>query len=255
MRPPRFTIARLMVVVASAAIVMAVFRVWRDLIRVELLPFGITALMAGMGWNPSARRQALCVGAVGTLVLPFLAAAWSNHDQWGYYWSRPAVDRRIVQARQIETITSVRTGSDARGSDAFSGVPMPVDGYVDVPHYDDLEGRVIRAFRDHQLRPVESRKLPAQRLSSLYRILENTGRLDAGEPGYSDARKLSGIVVEAIGRDGRPLLFVGVRGRKISSNCYPYYEFLFTSDVAVSCFSWKWSNATPELSNTREEFL
>ena len=57
---------------------MAVFRVWRDLIRVELLPFGITALMAGMGWNPSARRQALCVGAVGTLVLPFLAAAWSN---------------------------------------------------------------------------------------------------------------------------------------------------------------------------------
>ena len=69
-------------------------------------------------------------------------------------------------------------------------------------------------------------------MSSLYRILENTGRLDAGEPGYSDARKLSGIVVEAIGRDGRPLLFVGVRGRKVSSNRYPYYEFLFTSDVA-----------------------
>ena len=108
---------------------------------------------------------------------------------------------------------------------------MPVDGYVEVPHYDDLEGRVIRAFRDHQLRPVESRKLPAQRLSSLYRILENTG----GSTRVSGDSRMPRSSAASLSRPSAvtaALLFVGVRGRKISSNRCPYYEFLFTSDVA-----------------------
>ena len=69
-------------------------------------------------------RQALWVGAVGTLLLPFLAAICVNHEVWGYYLSRPALDRRIVEARQIETITFLETESDSRGSYTFSGEPV-----------------------------------------------------------------------------------------------------------------------------------
>ena len=33
-----------------------------------------------------------------------------------------------------------------------------------------------------------------------------------------------------MGQDGRPLLFLGVRGRQVSNDHYPYYEFLFATN-------------------------
>src|SRR5262249_60800422 len=74
------------------------------------------------------------------------------------------------------------------------------------------------------------RMMPAEGLDGLYQILEATGRLEGGEPGYSDAKRLGGIAVEALGADGRPLLFVGVQGGEVSNDHHPYYEFLFTTD-------------------------
>jgi hypothetical protein len=37
-------------------------------------------------------------------------------------------------------------------------------------------------------------------------MLLETGRLEDGEAGYPDAKTLSGVVVEALGRDGRRLV-------------------------------------------------
>ena len=37
-------------------------------------------------------------------------------------------------------------------------------------------------------------------------------------------------MVEAQGRDGRPLLFIGVRGGEVSNDHHPYYEFLFSNE-------------------------
>ncbi len=224
-----------MVAVVLAAILLAVFRARSLMGLVTLLPFGITALIARSGSSPSVRRRALWVGAVGTLLLPFLAAIWINHEMWGYYVSRPAVDRRIVEARQIQTITRVETESDARGNRTFSGAPIrEVESYIQVhPEEGDyyvLEGRVLRDLKYRQVLPGKAQEIPADRLGSLYQILKDTGQLEDGEPGYPDAPQLSGVVVEALGRDGRPLLFVGVRGREVSNDHYPYYEFLFTSD-------------------------
>jgi hypothetical protein len=96
--------------VASSAILLAVFRLGSLAGLFALLPFGITAIIARLSGGPSAYRQALWVGAAGTLLLPFLAAIWINHQMWGYFLSRPAVDRRIVNARQIETFAGVRGG-------------------------------------------------------------------------------------------------------------------------------------------------
>ena len=165
--------------------------------------------------------------------LPFLAAIWINHQMWGYYVARPALDRRIVEARQVETVTRVETISDPTGSRAFSGVPVgEVDSFIQVhPQEGDyyiLEGRVLRALKDRQALPAQARGMPAGRLRGLYQVLDETGRLEEGEPGYVDAKNLSGMVVEALGRDGRPLVFVGVTGCEVSKDHYSYYEFLFT---------------------------
>ena len=114
MRTPRFTIAKLMGIVASSAILLAVFRLGSFAGLVALLPLAITAIVARLGGGPSGYRQALWVGAAGTLLLPFLAAIWLNYLMWGYFVTRPPVDRRIVNSRQIETIGRVEAGSDSR---------------------------------------------------------------------------------------------------------------------------------------------
>jgi hypothetical protein len=235
MQRPRYTIGNLLLTVALVAILLAVFRAGSFMGLLALLPFGITALIARLGSSPSARRRALWAGAAGTLLLPFLAAIWLNHGMWGYYVSRPDVDRRIVEARQVETMTRVDIGLDSSGRLAFSGVPVEeVDSFIEVhPQEGDyfvLEGRVLRALKERRALPARARGIPAERLRGLYQVLNETGRLEAGEPGYPDAKKLSGIVVEALGRDGRPLLFVGVCGGEVSNDHHPYYEFLFTID-------------------------
>jgi hypothetical protein len=133
MRTPRFTIAKLMGTVASAAILLAVFRLGSFAGLAALLPFGITAIVARLSGGPSAYRPALWVGAAGTLLLPFLAAIWINHQMWGYFVSRPAVDRRIVNAHQIETISRVESGSDSRGGRTVTSMPVgEVDSFIQV---------------------------------------------------------------------------------------------------------------------------
>ena len=227
-----------MVAVVLAAILLAVFRVSPGSL-VALVPFGITALIARSRSSPSARRKALCVGAIGTLLLPFFAAICFNHSMWGYYVNRPGVDRRIVEARQVETITRVMTEFDARGSRTFAGTPFGELGDYTQVHSQEGDYYVLdeRALRARSFVVI----LPAQRPERCLRagwrlswqILDKTGWLEDGEPGYRHAKELSGIVVEALGRDGHPLLFVGARGREVSNDHYPYYEFLFTSESAA----------------------
>ena len=128
-----------------------------------------------------------------------------------------------------------RPVSDSRGGRTFTSMPIgAVDSFIQVhPQEGDyyvLEGRILRALKDRQALPAEPSVMPAGRLEGLYQALEATGRLEDGETGYANAKRLSGIVVEALGQDGRPLLFVGVRGGEVSNDHYPYYEFLFTTD-------------------------
>jgi hypothetical protein len=235
MQTPRFTIAKLMGTVASAAILLAVFRLGSLAGLFALLPFGITAIIARLSGGPSAYRQALRVGAAGTLLLPFLAAIWINHQMWGYFLSRPAVDRRIVNAHQIETISRVETGSDSRGRRTFASGPIgDLDSLIQVnPREDDyyvLEKRILYSLKDRQALPAEPGVMPPARLEGLYQALESTGRLENGAHRYVHAKELSGIVVEALEQNGRPLLFVAVRGGEVSNDHHPYYEFLFTTD-------------------------
>jgi hypothetical protein len=153
---------------------------------------------------------------------------------WRYYLARPAVDWRIVEARQVETVTHVETKRDLSDNIAFSGVPVADVGPLiqDGPEgdYYVLEGRVLRALKNRHALPAEPRAMSAERLRGLYQALDATGVLENGESGYAYAKELSGVVVEALGSDGRPLVFAGVRGGQVSNDHYPFYEFLFERD-------------------------
>jgi hypothetical protein len=234
MRSLRFTIAKLMAAVVVAALLLAVFRFGSFFGLVALVPLGITSLVARLGSSRAVRWLAFSLGATGTLVLPFLAAIWANNEEWGYYVARPVVDWRIVEVRQVETLTRVDTRSDRSGNSIFSGVPVEeVDRFIqDGPEgdYYVLEGRALRDLKSRRALPARSPVMPAGRLRGLYKLLNETGLLENGTPGYEYAKELSGIAVEALGRDGRQLVFVGARGGPVSNDHYPFYEFLFTTD-------------------------
>ena len=61
----------------------------------------------------------------------------------------------------------------------------------------------------------------------MYDWLDGTGKLAEGVSGYDHAKEVQGIALEAEGSKGERYLFVGVTGRQVSNDHYPYYEFLF----------------------------
>ncbi|HEV3165483.1 MAG TPA: hypothetical protein VGZ22_15760, partial [Isosphaeraceae bacterium] len=92
--------------------------------------------------------------------------------------------------------------------------------------------RVLIALRKRGRLPDNVQRTDDGLIARLYGLLERTGKLDGGWPGYPEAKQLRGVVLEATGADGTPLLFVAVRGGEVSNAHFPYYEFLFANSAA-----------------------
>lgn len=253
-----------MTLILAVALVLAAFRLWSWAGLGALVPFGFTAILARIGSGPGRPdyRPTLGIAAAGTLLIPFVIAIAINYAIWGYFLDRPGLDRRIVEAVRVETITHVEMLPAHDGKLTFLGTPVEhVEPYIATDpkgnDYHVLEGRILRALMesrvldpagdgyllDGQFYPIGKEPgpqpapelappMPAERLQTAYRLLEDSGRLEEGIPGYHDAKKLRGILIEAIGRDGRRLLFAGVSGGEVANDRYPYYEFLFADDPA-----------------------
>ncbi len=231
-----------MILILVVALVLAVFRLgsWAGL--GTLVPFGFTAILARIRSGPGRPdyRPTLLIAVAGTLLIPFLVAIAINYAIWGYFLDRPRLDHRIAEAVRVETITHVETLSARDGKLTFLGTPVEdIESYLGRPHrpdgdYYELDGRILRALKERRALPTPwpAPSMSAERLLTAYRLLEDSGRLEDGAPGYDNARKLRGILVEATDRDGRRLLFAGVSGGEVSNDHYPYYEFLFADEPA-----------------------
>jgi hypothetical protein len=167
----------------------------------------------------------------GTLGLAFLAAIVVSKGLWGYYLSRPSLDRRIAWARKVVSVTLVETTSGREGPSLIPDTRSSIWQRIAYGRHDDyynLGERALIALEEAHRLPISPPPMSPDRLARLYGVLERTGRLEAGEPGYDHAKDLRGVVIEADGSDGKPLLFVGVQGGEVSNDHHPYYEFLFS---------------------------
>lgn len=216
-------------------------------LAVTLLGFYLVSMAAGRllslagsplpeGRPRPVRSLLLVIG--GTLLLALVAALATSKMVWGYFLSRPQMDARIVGARLVVSVTDVETQMLSDGSavlvPATSGVSAAEQmANAREDHYYNLETRALLALADRGHNPASAPAMPPESLTGLYRMLESTGRLEAGDSGYTDAKLLSGFLVEAVGADARPLLFVGVRGGQVSNDHFPYYEFLFAEPDAA----------------------
>jgi hypothetical protein len=175
------------------------------------------------------------IGMVLVALSAFLAAIGVSKLYWGYFLRRPGLDRRMLQIERVHSLTAVRS---ERGPDGTVGLvpdrPHLVYEHLDACRGDRpsqayycLGGRVLVALAGKGMLPAASERLSPEELDLLYDRLEGTGKLVEGAPGYDHAKELAGLVLEAEGRGGRRYLFVAARGRQVSNDHYPYYEFLF----------------------------
>jgi hypothetical protein len=207
---------------------------WATLLIMAGLTYGLATGVAHLTLRGGRRRHPwrILLGSIGgTLLLAFLAAAVVSKGLWGYYLSRPPLDRRIAEAPKVVSVTSVGTMTDGAERTLAPNPDYSIDRLIEYGRNDayySLGERSLIALKDGGKLPTSPPQMSPDRLARLYGVLERTGRLEAGESGYDHAKDLRGVVIEAEGADGVPLLFAGVQGREVSNDHYPYYEFLFS---------------------------
>ena len=108
----------------------------------------------------------------------------------------------------------------------YSGVAIPYSEAMEryeKASYGFEEQRILYALKDMGILPEKTMRLGEESLDRLYGYVQKTGQIDDGS---IYASRLSGIVVEALGRGNERYLFVGVRGGAVNDT-YHYHEFLF----------------------------
>jgi hypothetical protein len=175
------------------------------------------------------------VGIGLVAILSFFGAIGVSKLYWGYYVQRPSLDKRIREIERVISLTAIRSENQSDGTmrfvvnDTYS-IADRLNGCRDEdPSYSYycLSERVLVVLDDFGKLPALPDRMHSGELALLYDRLEATKLLRDGSPGYEHAKELVGIALEAEGKDGQRYLFVGVTGRQVSNDHYPFYEFLF----------------------------
>lgn len=174
--------------------------------------------------------KAILSAATLSLLIGVTAGVVVSRSYWGYYLGRPGLPLEVTEARVLRSVTPLRPVG--RGA----GCSMEVDPAYSIsdrmqwarqaPYY-EAEGRLLLNLAERGLSPLSAppdRALPAP---EIYRQLGQAGTLVAGEAGYDLATCVSGVAVEVADHAGQSTLVVGLRGRQVSNDHYPYYEAVF----------------------------
>ena len=116
------------------------------------------------------------------LSFPFLSSILLSKALWGYYLSPPPLDRRILEARRVHTVSFARTQAYRNGDVELVFAPFgPVRQAITTGQLDPFQRRTTRALvaLDERKRlPDEPKSAATRRSMDLYRLLsESSGRL------------------------------------------------------------------------------
>jgi hypothetical protein len=168
----------------------------------------------------------------GVLFVPFFVSVLFSKAMWGYYLSPPPVDRRILEARVVRSVSFARTQDYRNGDVDFVFAPYgSVTKAIASGQLDPFQRRITRALiglKERNRLPDDPKRAGVRSSMELYRLLESSGQLVAGKAEFVHAKYLRGVAIEADGADGSPLVFLGVHGGEVSDGRYAFYEFLFS---------------------------
>ena len=189
------------------------------------------------------RRPAMTYGAVALamVMVGFVASIGISRAYWGYYFARPPVPNEVQQVDSISAVIPVTTEALDDGprrmivQDEYSIADRLAYGGKD--QYYCLDERLLLAFDEMGLLPdAHATELPP--LPDLFSLVQQSGILAEPEEGYNGSDLLSGVVIDALSRSGQRLVFVGLTGRQLSNDHYPYYEMAFTGSAESSGLSY-----------------
>jgi hypothetical protein len=238
MRLSRFTLRTCMAFVAVLAVVLGlgINRKMIGLIPAALLVMLVVLSMPRRDGRPAMLKTFGLICAV--LFVPFLLSVLLSKALWGYYLWPPPVDRRILEARLVQSVSFVRTQAYSTGDVDLVFAPFgSVAQAITAGQLDPFQRRITRALvglKERKRLPDDPQRGEVRRSMDLYRLLESSGWLVKGQTEFVRAKELRGVAIAAVGADGSPLLFLAVHGGEVSDNRYPFYEFLFSGLLDVS---------------------
>ena len=184
----------------------------------------------------AARRllSALALALAGAALAAVLLAAAFSRLYWGYWFARPAVPREVAGLASVAAVIPVETRTETNGERRLAAVAgcdlravvTAARGEEDT--YYCLTQRLLLALDDRTLLPAEATP-DLSALPPLFPLLRASGLLVDPEEGYATSDQLGGVVVDAVARDGRRCVLLGLTGGQQSNDHYPYYEFVFSS--------------------------
>ena len=189
------------------------------------------------------RRPALAYGFVALvmIVASFCVAIGFSRMEWGYYFSRPGVLQEMSDITAVSSVIPVKTipeeGNHRRivVQDDYS-IAKSLEYAKEDPYY-CLDERLLFDLEKRGLLPSH----PSTDLSGLpdiFSLVRDTGILATPSEGYNDSDILRGIVIDAMGKSGQRLVFLGLTGMQLSNDHYPYYELVFSGTAGSETLSY-----------------
>lgn len=189
------------------------------------------------------RRPALAYGvvALAMIVASFCVAIGFSRMEWGYFFARPEVLREMDDITAVCAVIPVKTEADKEGHrsilihDVYSIADRLAYGKKD-PYY-CLDERLLLALDERRLLPP-AHSTDLSGLPALFPLVRKTGILAAPTEGYKDSDMLSGVVIDAVGKSGQRLVFLGLTGLQLSNDHYPYYELVFSGTTGSQALAY-----------------
>jgi hypothetical protein len=179
--------------------------------------------------------------ALVMVIVSFIVSVSMSRSYWGYLFARPPVLHEIQQVESISAVIPVTTETLDDGGrrlivqDDYSIADRLMYGKND--QYYCLDERLLLAFSEMRLLPdAHTTELPSPPL--MFSLVQQTGILAEPDDGYNDSDLLQGVVIDTLSRSGQRLVFVGLTGRQLSNDHYPYYEMAFIGDTGSSTLSY-----------------
>ncbi|MEW5884343.1 MAG: hypothetical protein AB1725_09005 [Armatimonadota bacterium] len=189
-------------------------------------------LAMSVGFVVKSSRLSLAQGVAYTaatwFVVSLAMALVVSKLYWGYWVSRPPLLPLAQEIGELQTLTFVRTvNGQFEPTNPPEHLSAKQQDWVD--DYMHLEERFL--FMPEVYANI--RRLPptsAERLNPYRRALLESRLLAKSAKGYDSAAGIRGVVAEYRDPQGRPRVFLGLRGGQVSNDHYPFYEMVLARE-------------------------
>lgn len=182
--------------------------------------------------TPGTIRRVLQTVSLIAIIAALAGAGAVSKLYWGYFFVRPGVPPRILDAEQYRTLTTFR--SIPEGPETATGLvakkdaaePARLLNLVRTESYDFSNLKVLEEVdRRGQISALP--RMDDAQVSALLELIKESDVLEEPKRGYDDEQWLNGLALEALQADGTRLLYIAAQGGQVSNDHYPNYQLLF----------------------------